>query len=124
MTRHSRAALGGTLLVYGLLLVLARWLLAGGGISGPAEVLIALLPVPAGVAALFIAVAQFRSQDELAQRIRLMALAVSFCGTLLVTFSWGFLEGVGIERLSGFAMFGILVAFYLAGLVWARTRYR
>ena len=44
--------------------------------------------------------------------------------TLLVTFTWGFLEGVGIERLGGFTLFGILVALYLAGLAWASTRYR
>ena len=109
--------------MYGALLFLARALLADNGFSGPAQVLIALLPVPAGVAVV-IAIAQFRSHDELEQRIRLTALAISFCGTMLVTFTWGFLEGVGIERLGGFMVFGILVALYLAGLAWASTRYR
>ena len=111
-------------MLYGALLLLARALLAGNGFSGPAQLLIALLPVPAGVALLVIAIAQFGSHDELEQRIRLTALAISFCGTLLVTFTWGFLEGVGIQRLGGFTVFGILVALYLAGLAWASTRYR
>ena len=124
MTGRRLVAFVGALVLYGALLLLARGLLAGNGFSGPAQVLIALLPVPAGVALLVIAIAQFGSHDELEQRIRLMALAISFCGTLLVTFTWGFLEGVGIERLGGFTVFGILVALYLAGLAWASTRYR
>jgi hypothetical protein len=124
MKGHPRAALGAALAVYGALLLLARGLLGNGGFSGPAEVLIALLPVPAAVAALIVIISQVRSLDELQQRIRLVALAVSFSGTLLITFSWGFLEGVGIEPLGGFAVFGILVALYLAGIAWAGTRYR
>jgi hypothetical protein len=49
---------------------------------------------------------------------------VSFLGTALVVFSWGLLEGIGFERLSGFAVFGVLVALYLGGLLWAQRRYR
>ena len=124
MTGRRPAAFVGALVLYGALLLLARALLAGNGFSGPAQVLIALLPVPAGVALLVIAIAQFGSHDELEQRIRLTALAISFCGTLLVTLTWGFLEGVGIQRLGGFTVFGVLVALYLAELAWASTRYR
>ena len=124
MKGRRLAAFVGALVLYGALLLLAQGLLAGNGFSGPVEVLIALLPVSAGVALLVIAIAQFGSHDELEQRIRLMALAISFCGTLVVTFTWGFLEGVGFERLGGFTVFSVLVALYLAGLAWASTRYR
>ena len=71
MTGRRLAAFVGALVLYGALLLLARGLLAGSGFSGPAQVLIALLPVPAGVALLVIAIAQFGSHDELEQRSRL-----------------------------------------------------
>ena len=56
--------------------------------------------------------------------LTLMGLAVSFLGTLVVTLSWGFLENVGVERLSGFVVFGLLVALYIAGTAAATRRYR
>ena len=124
MNRRRLVAFFGALFAYAGLLLFSRALLAGGSFAGPVEAAIALLPVPAGVALLVIAIREFVSEDELEQRIRLMALAVSFGGTVLVAVSWGFLEGVGFERLSGFAWLAILVAFYVAGLAWARARYR
>ncbi len=112
------------LVAYAALLLLSRALLVDDSVAGPIDVLIALLPVPAGVALLVIAIREFVSQDELEQRIRLLALAVSFCGTVLVAVSWGFLEGVGFERLSGFAWLGVLLALYGVGVIWARVHYR
>ena len=124
MNRRRLAAFGAALVAYAALLLLSRALLADGALGGPLDGVIALLPAPAGVALLIIAIREFVSQDELEQRIRLLALAASFGGTVLVALSWGFLEGVGFERLSGFAWLGVLVGFYLAGFVWARARYR
>lgn len=121
---QRRVQLAVALVLYAGLLLLARGLLAGGTLTGPAEVAAALLPVPAAIVLLGIAVREFMARDELEQRIRLTALAVSFCATLLVTFTWGFLEGVGIDPLGGFLVFGILVGGYLGGLAWASARYR
>ena len=121
---RTAAAFWGGLLLYAASLILARQSLAGGSVQGPAAIPIALLPIPAGAVLLGVALAHFQSQDELEQRIRFMALAVSFGGTVLLSLSWGFLEGVGFERLSGFVVFLSVVAFYVAGLLWARTRYR
>jgi hypothetical protein len=73
---------------------------------------------------MLVSISYFLASDELEQRIQLVGLGVAFLGTLMVTFSWGFLEGIGYERLSGFATFGVLVALYVAGLVVAQRRYR
>jgi hypothetical protein len=118
------AAFVAALAAYAALLLLSRALLAGGSVGDPLRAAIALLPLPAGAALLVLAIREYVSQDELEQRISLMALAVSFGGTVLVAVSWGFLEGVGFERLSGFVWFGIFVASYALGLVWAKARYR
>lgn len=112
------------LLAYAGLLLVARAVLSSDTLTGPAEVAVALLPVPAAVVLLGIVIREFLARDELEQRIRLAALAVSFCTTLLVTFTWGFLEGVDVEPLGGFVVFAILVGSYLAGLAWASARYQ
>ena len=124
MRSRRLVAFGGALLLYAALLVVSRALLAGSAVEGPLRGIVALLPLPAGAVLLAIGIREFVAQDELEQRIRLLALAVSFGATALVAVAWGFLEGVGFERMSGFAWLAILVAGYLIGLAWARARYR
>lgn len=110
---------------YVALLALSAWLLADDrfGDSGW-RFAIALLPVPPAAALVMAGIARYRRMDELQQRVHLIALAAAFLGTILTVFSWGFLESVGVPRLGGFAVFAVLNAYYLAGLVWARRRYR
>ena len=124
MSRGRLVAFVTALVASAALLLVSRTLLAGDSIRYPLDVAVALLPVPAGAALLVIALREFMSHDELEQRIRLMALAVAFGATVLIALSWGFLEGVGFDRLSGFAWLVVLVAFYAVGLVWARALYR
>ena len=124
-TRRRATAFGGALLAYGLLLGLSVAILKSDAVAdGPLRAAVALLPVPAALALIGIAVQAFLGSDELEQRTQLIGLAVSFLGTALVTFSWGLLEGVGFARLSGFVVLGLLVVLYVAGLAWARRRYR
>ena len=124
--RHRRTLeLGAALVAYAGLLLLSIAILRGDAIVGDLpRALVALMPVPAAIAIIAIAIAQFLADDELQQRIRLTALAVSCLGTMLVAFSWGFLEGLGYEPLSGFVIFGILVGLYAVGFMWSARRYR
>ena len=123
--RTRRTAFGACLAAYVVLLVVSISLLsAEPRLDAAIRAAVALMPVPAAVAVILVAIREFLASDELEQRMQLVGLAVAFLGTLLVTFSWGFLEGIGFERLSGFATFGMLVAFYVAGLLAAQRRYR
>ncbi len=124
--RHRRTLeLGAALVSYAGLLLVSIAILRGDAIVGDLpRALVALMPVPAAIAIIAIAIAQFLADDELQQRIRLTALAVSCLGTMLVAVSWGFLEGLGYEPLSGFVIFGILVGLYAVGFVWSARRYR
>lgn len=112
------------LTAYVALLFGSIWLLGTEAMAGsPWRPIVALLPVPAAASILAMFVMQVGSLDELQRRIHLEALAVAFGGTLLTVFSWGFLEGVDVARLSGFVVFGILMGLYLLGLLWAHRRY-
>ena len=125
-TKRRRAlAFGGALLAYGFLLGVSIALLRSNVLpEGPPRAALALLPLPAALMLVALSINAFLASDELDQRTQLIGLAVSFLGTALVVFSWGLLEGIGFERLSGFAVFGVLVALYLGGLLWAQRRYR
>jgi hypothetical protein len=122
MRATTRFVIG--LAAYVVLLLGSIWVLGMESMDGsrwrPA---VALLPVPAAGFLLASFVRQVGSLDELMRRIHLEALAVAFAGTLLTVFPWGFLEGVGVDPLSGFVVFGILMALYLLGLLWAHRRY-
>jgi len=123
--RRRALAFGAALGAYAGLLLVSIAILQGDAIAGDLpRAAIALMPVPAAAAIIAIAIAQFLADDELQQRIRLTALAASCLGTLLIAFSWGFLEGLGFERLSGFAISGILVGLYAVGVLWSQRRYR
>lgn len=109
---------------YVVLLLGSIWLLGTDALAdSPWRPVVALLPVPAAAVMLGFFVERVRSLDELLRRQHLEALAVAFGGTLLVVFSWGFLEGVGVARLSGFVVFGVLMGLYLVGLFWSHRRY-
>ena len=122
--RSRRIAFGAGFLVYAALLLISISVLsAEPELPDPLRAAIALIPVPAAIAIILVAIGEFLASDELQQRVQLAGLAFAFLGTLLVSFSWGFLEGIGFERPSGFVVFGMLGAFYGAGLLVARRRY-
>jgi hypothetical protein len=123
---HTRRAIAflAALAAYAVLLVVSIALLSSGQVSDGLRVVVVLLPLPAAIAIVVVALATFLASDELQQRTQLIGLAVSFLGTLVLTISWGFLEGIGFERLSGFVVFAVLVALYIVGFVVAQRRYR
>lgn len=62
--------------------------------------------------------------DELQRRIQYDAIAISFLGTALITFGWGFAESAGVPRLPAFAVWPIMGVLWGVGLVIARRRFR
>ncbi|AZC19627.1 MULTISPECIES: hypothetical protein [Pseudomonas] len=101
-----------TLLAYIACVVLSsHWL--EGMASGPGKIALALVPVVPMIAMALAVVRQLRRLDEMVRRVQLEALALSFVCTALITFSYGFLETVGLPRLSMFYVWPLM------GLIWA-----
>ena len=113
------------LAAYVVALLASAWLLSGGRLdASPWRFAVVLLPLAPAAAIAVGGVGRYRRMDELEQRIHLMALAIAFTGTVVTTFAWGFLEGVGLPPMGGFGAFAVLVSTYVLGLLWARSRYR
>jgi hypothetical protein len=85
---------------------------------------IALAPV---VPVVFVLIAIMRllvNSDELQQRIQLFAISFAAVTTALLTFSYGFLEGIGFPRFSPIWVFPLMTALWGLGLSYFSRRYR
>ena len=116
--------LTAALVVYGLMLVGSIELLTHVSIAAPWRDVIALSPMLACAAAVWVILRELRRMDELQRRIQLEALGFAFAGTALLTFSYGFLEGLGYPKLTMFTVWPVMAVLWVAGLVFARRRYQ
>lgn len=109
--------------VYALLLVVS---IAGLQASPPApwRQVLALLPVVPLVGVAAAVVRLLGRLDELERRIQLEALGMSFCVSALSVLAWGFLQLAGLPPLNPWAVFGLMMALWLIGVVIGRLRYR
>jgi hypothetical protein len=85
---------------------------------------LALSPILPAAGALIAFLRFFRGVDELEQRMQLEGLAFAFGASALVTFSYGFLEGVGFPHLNWTFVWPVMGMFWGVGNVLARNRYR
>ena len=113
-----------TLVAYGVMLLGSIGLLTHVDVARPWRDLIALSPMLPAAAMAWIVLRELRRMDELQRRIQLEALGFSFAGTAILTFSYGFLEGLGYPRLSMFTVWPILAVLWAIGLALARRRYQ
>lgn len=116
--------LTATLVVYAAMLVGSIELLTHAAIAAPWRDVIALSPMLACAAAAWVILRELRRMDELQRRIQLEALGFAFAGTALLSFSYGFLEGLGYPRLTMFTVWPVMAVLWVVGLVLARRRYQ
>ncbi|MBC7664042.1 MAG: hypothetical protein H7276_09655 [Caulobacter sp.] len=123
-SRQYTLELSAALAIYAALLVGSIELLQHVALASPWRDAVALSPMVAAVAVPWIVLREMRRMDELQVRIQFEALGFAFAGTAILTFSYGFLEGLGYPKLSMFTVWPILAVLWVVGLVLARRRYR
>lgn len=123
-SRQYTFELGGAIALYAGLLIGAAAVERAVEPSGAAKLAINLVPMIGALAAAWAIMRGLWRMDELQRRIQLDAIAMSFVGTALITFGWGFAEGAGIPRLQAFMVWPIMGTLWGAGILIARRRYR
>ena len=123
-SRQYNLELGGALLLYAALLVGANALERAIEPTGALKLAINLLPMIGALAGAWAIMRGIWRMDEMQRRIQLDAIAISFLGTALVTFGWGFAEGAGLPHLRAFSVWPIMGALWALGMVIAQRRYR
>jgi hypothetical protein len=116
--------LATTLVVYLAMLVGSIELLTHVDVARPWRDLLALSPMIPAATMAWVILHELRRMDELQLRMQLEALGFSFAGTAILTFSYGFLEGLGYPRLSMFTVWPMLATLWIVGLLLARRRYQ
>jgi hypothetical protein len=126
MQKASRAYIiefGIAMLAYVFVLLCSVWLL-NQNLPSPWRLAIALAPVIPAIFALVAFVRFLGRMDELQRRIQFDAIALSFGATAILTFAYGFLEGVGFPRLSWIWILPLMVMLWGLGAAIASMRYR
>ena len=87
------------------------------------RLLVSLMPMlPAAIVCAAV-VAIIRRMDEMQRKLQFEALALSFAGTALLTFGYGFLEGEGYPRLSMFVVWPLMALLWTIGTCLGRLRH-
>ncbi|HYD51352.1 MAG TPA: hypothetical protein VEA99_01945 [Gemmatimonadaceae bacterium] len=105
--------------------LLSSWLLKHTALPAAARVVVALLVVPPLLLFLVLQLRWLRGRDELQQRIQLEALAVGFCGSLVLGLAAIQLRHAGaLPPLNPGVAWSAMVALYIVGFYLACRRYR
>lgn len=122
-TKKYMVELGAAMLVYAVLLVASNVLERRLQPEGVLLVALNLMPILGVLAAAWAIVRAFFRMDELQRRIQFEALVLAFAGTAVITFSWGFVEDMGVPHLRAFMVWPIMAMLWIAGLAIATWRY-
>lgn len=112
-----------SMVVYAVVLV-GSVLLIRANPEAPWRYAVALAPVVPVIFGVLAVVRRLRTLDELQQRIQFEALAFAFGCAAVLTFSYGFLEGVGLPHLNWTWVLPLMALLWGVGLWLASRRYR
>ncbi|MCC6501108.1 MAG: hypothetical protein IT313_12655 [Anaerolineales bacterium] len=88
------------------------------------KIVIVLIPIVPVVFVLLAILRALRDSDELVQRIQLQAVTFSSIATGLVTFSYGFLEGIGFPKLPTLWILPMMFLFWGISLSYFNRKYQ
>jgi hypothetical protein len=121
--RRYLVEFGGAMTTYVLVLLGTAWVLSTFP-EGHWRYAVAVLPVLPVVLVLW-AVRRFIARlDELQRRVQLEGLAFASVGTAVLTFTYGFLEGVGLPHLNWTWVLPLTFALWGIGVALAARRYQ
>ena len=121
--RRYLVEFGGAMTAYMLVLLGTAWVLNAFP-EGHWRYGLALLPVLPVFLVLWAVRRNLARLDELQRRVQLEGLAFGAVGTAVLTFAYGFLEGVGLPHLNWTWVLPLLFALWGIGVALAARRYR
>ena len=123
ITYRVQIEIGLALLAYMMFLVGSVTVLRGNP-DAPWRYVVAVIPVAPIALFLYLITRRIARLDELQRRIQTEALGFAFGATALITFSYGFLEGVGMPHLNWTYLLPLMAALWAAGTAIFTFRYR
>lgn len=110
--------------VYVFVLIASRTMLNYFEFSKLWQIVITLAPVVPITFAMIAFMRFLMDSDELQQRIHLLAIAFAALMTSLITFSYGFLELIGLPKFPILFIFPMMVAIWGLSLIYFMRKYQ
>jgi hypothetical protein len=123
ITYRAQIEIGLALLAY-MMFLLGSVTVLRSNPDAPWRYFVAVVPVAPAALAVFYFVRRLARLDELQRRIQMEALGFSVAATALITFAYGFLEGVGLPHLNWTYILPLMAALWAAGTAIFTFRYR
>jgi hypothetical protein len=123
ITYRTQIEIGLALLAYMMFLVGSVTVLRGNP-DASWRYVVAVIPVAPAAVVLFLITRRLAQLDELQRRIQTEAFGFSLGATALITFAYGFLEGVGMPHLNWTYIVPLEAALWALGTAIFTFRYR
>jgi hypothetical protein len=123
VTYRAQIEFGLAMLAYLMVLVGSVTVLQANP-DAPWRYVVAVLPVAPAALTVWFFIRALSRLDELQKRIQMMAFAFSLGATALLTFGYGFLEGVGLPHLNWTFVLPLIAIFWGVGTAIFKLRYR
>ncbi len=114
----------GSILAYAILLLGSLWLVNNLLSDSPLRYVVVVLPMLPIIFTIRAMVNYLSNTDEMEREIQLKSLAISLAGTAFITFTYGFLEGVGLPKISMFVVWPIIAILWVAARFWLNRHYQ
>jgi hypothetical protein len=123
ITYRSQIEIGLALLAYMMFLVGSVTVLRGNP-DASWRYVVAVIPVLPAAVVVYLFIRRVARLDELQRRIQIEAFGFALGATALLTFAYGFLEGVGLPHLNWTYILPLIAALWAIGTAIISFRYR
>ena len=123
VTYRSQIEIGLALLAYMMFLVGSVTVLRGNP-DASWRYVVAVIPVLPAAVVVYLFIRRLARLDELQRRIQIEAFGFALGATALLTFAYGFLEGVGLPHLNWTYILPLIAALWAVGTAIISFRYR
>ena len=123
VTYRAQIEIGLALLAYMMFLVGSVTVLRGNP-DASWRYVVAVVPVLPAALVVYLFIRRLARLDELQRRIQIEAFGFALGATALLTFAYGFLEGVGLPHLNWTYILPLIAALWAVGTAVISLRYR
>lgn len=121
--RYNRELIG-SIVAYAILLVVVIYLVDGPFENSNFRYILVVLPMLPVVFTVRAIVRYLNDTDELERELQLKSLAISLAGTAFITFTYGFLERVGLPKISMFSVWPLIAVLWVGARFYLNRQYQ
>ena len=121
--RYNRELIG-SIVAYAILLVIVIYLVDGPFEDSNLRYILVVLPMIPVIFTVRAIVRYLNDTDELERELQLKSLAISLAGTAFITFTYGFLERVGLPKISMFSIWPLIAILWVGARFYLNRQYQ